>query len=298
MRHWRWVVAMPILWGLAAAQHFLVAPWLLRLPADYAEETSYEAVSRFRPTLSAPWQEAQVNARRVDQTLVSSHRHNIIQGSLHWTTADGGSLFETGSIYGVDRYTRLNLSGYGDVDRRGQFFFPMHTKARNYHWWDPQFLQGREAVYEGEGVLDGLAVRVFRFEVKGIDESGGYGHLADVPERYNAFTDGKGRLWVEPVSGTIVQYEEEGLSYFTEKTTHRRIGDFYVWSDHFTAKSQAEKFKDARARRNRIHWFERYVPFGLVAAGGLALAIGARRPRPSVAAGATGERPATEGRVS
>ena len=74
---------------LAAAQRFWIAPQLTQLPADYAEETSYAAKFRFRETSTGAWDRFDLMARRVDQTLVTSARHTIIQGDLHWTTQSG-----------------------------------------------------------------------------------------------------------------------------------------------------------------------------------------------------------------
>ena len=128
------------LWLLAAAQHFWITPQLERLPADYAEEPSFAAQSRFRETPAGAWTDSSLTARRVDQTLVSSASHSIIQGDLHWTNDAGVVEYENTGVYGVDRHTRMNLPGYGDVVRTGPFLFPLHTERKNYRYWDPQFI--------------------------------------------------------------------------------------------------------------------------------------------------------------
>ncbi len=60
--------------------------------------------------------------------------------------------------------------------------------------------------------MGGLQIYVFSFTATGMDESGGYCYLAEVPELYLAHTDGQGTIWVEPLSGTVVDYEDSGVT--------------------------------------------------------------------------------------
>lgn len=274
------------LWLLAAAQYFWIAPQLVQLPADYADETRYATKSRLRGTPNGDWEEADLIGRRVDQTLVASAERSIIQGSLHWTTADGLAAFESTGVYGVDRQTRMNLPGYGDSSRAGQFLFPPNTEPRPYRYWDPQFIGARVANFARSDTLDGLPVYVFHFRVQGLDESAGFAHLPDVPERYRAHTEGEGTLWVEPTSGLVVDYEERGTSYFVEPGTGKRVADLYVWSDRYTAQTQAAKVQQAVAARRRIQVLELGLPLGLLLAGSAGLALSLlRRRAPTPGAG-------------
>ncbi len=256
-----------VLWLLAAAQHFWITPQLERLPADYAEETSFAAHSRFRETPTSPWVNSTLTARRVDQTLMASASHAIIQGDLHWTNDAGVVEYENTGVYGVDRYTRMNLPGYGDVVRTGPFLFPLHTQPTTYRYWDPLFIGGRVATYERASNVDGVPVYVFRFTASALDESAGYSQLPDVPQRYRVHTDGHGTMWIEPVSGIVVDYEEQGISYFVEPATGKRIAEFYLWNDRYTQQTRSAKVEQAVAARRWIMALEIWAPAALLLAG-------------------------------
>lgn len=275
----RLLILMCGLWLLAGVQYFWIAPHLMQLPADYADETRYATKSRFRATPDGDWEDADLIGRRVDQTLVAGAEHSIIQGSLHWTTAEGLAAYETTAIYGVDRQTRMNLPGYGDNSRDGQFLFPPHTEARSYRYWDPQYIGARVANFARSETLDGVPVYMFHFRVQGLDESAGFAHLPDVPERYGAHTEAEGSLWIEPTSGLVVDYEERGTSYFVEPDTGKRIADLYTWSDRYTPQTKAAKLQQGVAARRRIQLLELGLPLGLLLAGSLCLALGLLRRR-------------------
>ncbi|MDQ3118531.1 MAG: DUF3068 domain-containing protein [Verrucomicrobiota bacterium] len=197
----------------AAIQHFWLAPRLERLPADYASETSYAARCRFHLTPAAPEEEYDLVTRRRDVVLSSLGGHSIIQGDAHWITSAGVVMFEVQNLYRVDRATRANAAGLGNADRNGQYFFPPHTERKTYGLWDPFYAGPRVATYHHTEQLDGLTVYVFNFVAEDLDETAGYVSLPDVPEKYRASTDGRGKIWVEPLTGIAVASGIDGYLF-------------------------------------------------------------------------------------
>jgi hypothetical protein len=183
-------------------------------------------------------------------------------------------IFETTGLYGVSRFTRQNVLGYGDVERTGQFLFPPNVQPTTYTYWDPMFIGPCVATFDHAETQDGLPVYVFRFSATGLDETAGYSYLPDVPERYAAHTDGQGTLWIEPVSGVVVDYAEQGMSYFADPTTGERIADFHSWSNRFTPETRAAQVQLAQDTRRRILILENWGPGGLLLAGLVWLAVG------------------------
>jgi len=267
------------LMAIAALFHFWFGYSLTHLPADYANETRYAADIRYRPSPTAEWQEYPLTARRVDQTLSVAGEVSIIQGEIHWTTEDGTPTYETLGLYGVDDYTRQNVPEYGDRERTGQFLFPPHLQPVTYTFWDPFYQGPRTATFVREDRFEGLTVYVFDYTATDIDDTAGSEFLPDVPERYRILSNGKGRLWIEPVSGVVVGFEDEGVSDFVDAVTGERVADQYHWTDRYTPETQAAQIQLARSARLRILTLEDYLPIGLLAGGLLWLGIGLWRRR-------------------
>jgi hypothetical protein len=108
-----------------------------------------------------------------------------------------------------------------------------------------------------------------------MDETAGYAYLPEVPERYRALTDGQGTLWIEPISGVVVEYQEQGVSYFANPATGERVGDFHTWSGQFTPETHTAQMALARAARWRSLALEAWLPGALGAVGLAGLGIGA-----------------------
>jgi len=280
----RWPRALPLalgLWLLATVTRFWLAPQQERLPADYVKETSYAARCRYRDTPNGVWQKFDLIARRVDQTLVVAADNAIVQGDIHWTTAAGEVTYESAGIYGVDRHTRRNLSGYGNVQRAGQFLFPPHVRRTTYRLWDPFYTGPITATFVEASTLEGMLVYVFDCRAKDIDDTAGYSFLADVPERYNAYSTGSGRMWVEPVSGVVLDMEDIGKSYFGEPKTGKPVSAFYFWNARYTPQTKAAQLELASAALRRSRTLELWLPLALLLGGALCLAIGRWRVGPT-----------------
>ncbi len=264
------------LWLVAGVTRFWIAPQMTQLPADYTEETSYVARGRYRDTPDGAWEKFDLVVRRVDQTLVASTDHAIIQGDTHWTTNTGEVTYESAGIYGVDPRTRTNLSGYGNVQRTGQFLFPPHVRRATYRLWDPFYSGARTATFSHAATLQGLPVYVFNCHVNALDDTPAYAFLRDVPERYRAYSTGTGKAWVEQVSGIVIDFEDTGKSYFGA-ATGKPAADFYFWSARYTPQTKSAQIQRARSARLRLLTLENWLPSALLLAGLGTLALGLRR---------------------
>jgi hypothetical protein len=233
----------------------------------------------FREYPDGEWTMSDATGRRIDQALVTSANHAIVQGNLRWTSAAGIPEFEYTAMFGVDRYTRMNLPEYGDMVRSGAFLFPPHTERKDFPIWDAQYVGMREMSFQHATSIDGVEVYVFHFIAKGMDETAGYSHLPDVPDPYHAITNAKGTLWIEPTSGVMVNFEDEGVSHYVEAATGRPLADFYGWTSRYTPETRTAKLKQALDARREILALEIWLPIGLLSAGLAWLMIGWRSKR-------------------
>ncbi|MEY2538519.1 MAG: hypothetical protein QOG67_2259 [Verrucomicrobiota bacterium] len=266
---------------LAVMEILWLTPLLQKLPRDYVAETKILAKCFSRDSPTAAGEQYESIVRRRDQTLSSDATHSLIQGDAHWATPEGEVIFEVLSLYGVDRRTRENLPQYGSQSRTGQYFFPPGTEKKTYGQWDPMYAGPRVASYDHTEQFRGFSVYVFNIIADGIDETSGYEVLPDVPERYRAITYGKGKLWLEPRSGIIVDYEDAGISYFVEPATGEHVAEIFHWNARFTPDTRKEQFQLALRERFWRVALERGIPLALLAGGMLSVVLATFRTRRS-----------------
>lgn len=256
---------------LAALWVLLVAPQAGRIDAGAERQFYFDAQARSRERPGADWERTALVGRRIDTPLVSTDERVILQSDVYWALPDGRLYFENASVYAVDRLRRTNLPGLGSVSRTGHFMFPHGVEPITYTVWDSHFIGPRTMEFRRRETRDGLTVYRFAFRVTGLDETAGYSHLPDVPERYRAHTDGQGEAWVEPRTGLVVDYVEQGRSYFL------RAGGidgnaFFSWEARFTPKTRALQAQRAHDGRRRMLLAQFVVP-GALALLGMALLV-------------------------
>jgi hypothetical protein len=265
--------SIPVLWVLAPPAFLIVTaaivrlslgPALERLSADYTSSVILESDSRFRQTPDAAFAAFHQQGRRVDQVLSATGDVAVVQSHIDWTTDTGQVNYQTTGLYGVDRKTRQNVAGYGDLSRSGQFMFPPQLKGVTDKIWDPYYGGPRHLAFDRNEVVDGLTLAVYRFTIANLDETKTYDYLPDVPERFGVGTDGEGFLWVEPVSGILVDMTDNGHSFFVDPATGKSIGDFSVWQARYSAQSKAELFDVAASIRQRISAAKIWLPAALI----------------------------------
>jgi hypothetical protein len=258
----------------AALLRWVVSPIAEQIPDDHYREMLLDAEYRLRISHTEDWQEARIVAKRVDQTLATTGGVSILEGTMRWENPTGGIIFQSAGIYGVNRASRLNDPAYGDVTRSGQFYFPHHTRSGVYPIWDPSFIGQRSATFSHVETVSGLLVYVFKFQGAEMDETSGYSSLPDVPETYFVHTDGWGKYWVEPVSGTVIDYEENGDSYYISKEDGTKQGSVFTWQGRFTAETRAAQTELARALRRRFFTLDVIAPLCLLFLGLAWIVIG------------------------
>jgi hypothetical protein len=121
----------------------------------------------------------------------------------------------------------------------------------------------------------GMKVYVFNSLADGIDETAGFESLPDVPEKYHALSYGKDQLWIEPVSGVVVNYEDAGRSYFIETKTGELVGEPMArCSARYTAETVKAQLKLATTMRGRMRVLEPWLPLTFATAGFFWIAVG------------------------
>jgi hypothetical protein len=264
---------------LAAALRFWIGPGSKNLPVDYANETDYEQENQFRDSPDADWQTSQLNVWRVDHALTASNNAIIIQGDLHIYSENGEVNFETNGLYGVDRKTRENLPEYGSEQRSGQYFLPAPVMKTAYTLWDPFYIGPQALTFDHADMLEGLPVYVFTFLVVELNETAGYSYLSIVPEHYLAHSTAQGTLWVEPLSGIVVNYQDQGVSSFVDPSSGEPVADFNRWTNIYTSETRTAQLEMARVARLRILALEVWLPGAFVIISLIWLAFGLIKTR-------------------
>ena len=250
---------------------FFILPELTKVPADYSYHASFISNVNLRPEINGEWLGSEIQNTYVDvRPLRWDNKVMLLNEMFRAESVEGEVSYELELKFAVDRNTRKNAEGLGEGLKEGFFLLPMHVEKTSYPIWAFGYYHSAKFSFAGEEDVKGI--KTYRFSVVNelSDDTEGFAHLELVPERYNALSEYTSNIWVEPVSGIIVKYEDKGISYYAEKETGKRVWDFDEWSSRFSEDTVANMAGTAgRERQNKIV-FELIIPLLL---GAIALAL-------------------------
>jgi hypothetical protein len=240
---------------------YVAVPELEKLPRDYEfkadlfgiEKDSYEIGGEFEAEFIYKGLRSDKISRVEENTL-------IIEGIFDAKTLDGTELFKSEGEYGIDRVTRQNVKGYGSEDRDGYFIFPQKIEKRSYDLWFPMYVAKIKLDFQSEDVVEGLDTYYFKGQAEKVNDTDGYAFLDLIPEQYIAYTDSVIEMWVEPTTGTLVDYKDDGISYYADKVNGRNVHTFSDWSNTWSDDTIANQVRIAQNKKQEIILYERWIP--------------------------------------
>lgn len=257
-RAWAAAVVLLTLAWLSAA---IVAPGIGELRPDQRLVTLSSKLAAVRDRPDASPRNRQLIGRRTDQVLLVAGDIAVVQGSSDWITAGGReTLVESSGLYGVHRRSRANQPGYGDQEREGQYAFPAPAPRANVLMWDPSFRAPWRARFEQLDRVQGMPAYRYAMEVPAHDDTGMFLDLAGVPERWRIETEASGTLWVEPVSGVILERSLRGTSWFVTADGRARVSEALSWRSSFTPETRQQQLETASRERSLRLAFAVWVP--------------------------------------
>ena len=264
---WSFTIVGAVLVVFALVWLFAIFPAMSKMPTDYEREYTFEGfIGQFNSdTMSLD--EIPTNVVRSLTTHGTEDDVLLLQQDINIYPAQGGDpIRSTSEIYGLDRTTRENVSGYGDMDRTGNFTLPAGVEQETYSFWSSSAMTTLPANFVSEETYHGITVYNFKIDIS--DLPAGTMEGTDAPQTMDVLTEIK----AEPVSGIPV---------YTSTTTTLKAqlmpGDpttIYVNSMAFTSETIDEMVDLAESSRSMILWASVYGFWIAIAVGVVLIVVG------------------------
>jgi hypothetical protein len=239
------LVVFALVWLLA------IFPAMAKLPADYEQEYTFDGSILQLNSETMSLDEIPTDIVRLLTATGTEDDVLLLQQDINIYHAEAGILLtSTSEVYGLDRTTRENVAGYGNMDRSGQFTFPAGVEQETYSFWSSSAMTTLPANFVSEETFQGITVYNFKIDIS--DLPAGTMEGTGAPQTMDVLTEIK----VEPVSGVPV--------YTTTTTTVKAqlmSGDptpIYVNSMAFTSETIDEMVDLAESSRSLILWTTLY----------------------------------------
>lgn len=235
-----------ILWS------FILTPKFLSLDDDFKYTADILSVDNFYDKGKEQFSGEQIS-KTVFRYDVFAKQGNIllIRNVFEVRNAEGLPFFSVERFYRIDRKTGAHAPDYIENNRTGYLFAPKDSPRGNYTYWHVNYDVPAEMSFQEEETINGL--RVYRYEEDyHADQTGNLGYLPGVGKTRGINLDINLQLWVEPVSGRMIKYEDKTTAYYYDLQTGERLHPWNKFNNKFTESSIEEQVKIAKAEKRKI----------------------------------------------
>ena len=144
-------------------------------------------------------------------------------------SSDLTPIFSVTRLYGVDAKTGQHTSGAGDRDREGYLLSPRMKGVltpvpdkSSFTYWHVNYDTPLELIFQAEETVLGLPT--YRYEAQFVtDQTKELSGLPEVGVTRGVNLEGTLTVWIEPISGRRVKYQDRATAYFYDLETNKRL---------------------------------------------------------------------------
>ena len=247
---------------------FIAIPLLTGLPSDFKYQSDIFSLDNFYDVQTQSYTgESRSVTHFAYTTKTKSDGNLLIDNEFSARTVSGEPIFSVKREYGIDPVTGKHVPGYGDKNRDGYLFAPKRlNKSQIFQYWHINYDGPATMKFLREENLHGLPVLVFYSDYEGvtIDQTENLTNLPGVGDTMGIMIEPKLTLWIEPVTGFMVQYQDEAIAYYYDLETGEKLYPWNKFSNTYQRSSVAKNVKVAKKAKALQNVIEIVVPSVLI----------------------------------
>ncbi len=242
-----------------------VAPSLTKLQPDFRYEADIFSLDNFYDESSGVFLGESISKTKFYYEVVSvddgAYR---IKNGFDVFKMTGERIISIERMYGIDPETGEHVRGKGDRDRSGYLFAPRRANRQSFDYWHINYNVPARMAFRAEEKIHGLDVHRHECDLRA-DQSEDLSHLPGVPGRRGVTVEATVTLWIEPVTGRLVNYQDRATAYFYDRSTGKRLNPWNAFGNRFTENSVNRQVREAATMKRRFNGIERTIPMAFVA---------------------------------
>lgn len=257
----------------AAVWRFWISEYLLRLPNDFTYEAELISVNNFYDQTKQVYLGQESSSTFFSyETIENTKVGMVIENRFQVVSGTGQEIINIQRTYGINPQTGAHVLGLGDKDREGYLFAPRYLEpGEGFTYWHINYDGPAKMNYVKRENILGLEVYLYEthYENVNIDQTEQLDYLEGVPEQWGILLEPYLKIWVEPTTGFLVNYEDETTAYYYDIQSGEKLSPWNHFSNTFSEESVKEKIAEARTEKWQIVLFELIIPIASLALAGL-----------------------------
>ncbi len=263
--NWKLYVGIVLLLVFIPIWNIYFAPKFESLPDDFSYEVDLLSIDNFFNEERNSYDGEQISRSEFLYETVDVREDSLlINNSFEVFTLAGEKIISLSRILGVDKKTGEYVSDLGDKAREGSLFAPIgHKPGESFTYWHVNYDVPFEMNFVAQEEIDGLIVNKYETERDKyvVDQTDFLTNLPGVPEERGVEVVPYFQIWIEPVSGYMVQFEDKAEAYYYDIESGDRLNPWNSFSNEFTESSTENKVEEAVLLKWKYYVIDYIVPF-------------------------------------
>ncbi|HSX47254.1 MAG TPA: porin PorA family protein [Patescibacteria group bacterium] len=250
---------------IALFWHKTITPYLLSIPKNFnynADIISYD--NFYNPDLKQYGGESLSQTKYSYQSVGSHGNILTIKNIFDVRKVSGERIFSVERTYAVNKINgRHEYSKFADENRSGYLFAPKNLHKQPFTYWHINYDIPARMYFKDEEIIYGL--KVYRYESNfHADQTKNLTNLPGVGQSRGINLDINLQLWVEPLTGHLIKYEDHSLAYYYDLKTKSRIYPWNKFHNQFTLSSINSHVRIAEQARQKTLLIQTVIPLILI----------------------------------
>jgi CHASE1-domain containing sensor protein len=250
-----------------ALWRYVITPSILSIPRDFNFSAKVISVDNFYDAERKVFNGDQYSKTEFSYKVLTKNKNNLVVKNLFDVrTLDGEQIVKIERLYGIDAVSGKHVLGFGDKERQGSLFAPKNLKkGQPFAYWHVNYDGPANMKFVDVEKFYGLELYKYETYYEGvkIDQTKDLTFLPGVGKSLGVELEPHLQLWVEPITGRLVKYQDETTAYFYDLGTRERIYPWNKFSNTFSEESVVENVNLVQNLKYKFIFISYIIPIAL-----------------------------------
>lgn len=238
---------------------FLIAPHLKKIPDNFSYTAGILSLDNFYDPNIKKFEGEHISKTMFSYNVViKTPLYLVIKNSFTVSTLSDKPIFSVSRLYYIDPYTGRHITNPDARERSGYLFAPRYANKKDFEYWHINYDAPALMKFIDKQKIDNLTTYHYQAQYHA-DQTDNLHYLPGVPEKRGVKTNINLQLWIEPISGWLVKYQDDTLAYFYDIKTNKTLEPWNQFSNRYTQTSIARQVNMAI----KLKWEILIIDFGI-----------------------------------
>src|SRR3990167_1022941 len=239
---------------------WLIAPELKKIPNNFFYTAELLSIDNFYDEKLQQYEGEHISKTKfIYEVQEVKPNYLIISNIFDVRKLSGIPIFSVKRIYTINPYTGEHISDTLERNRQGYLFGPRYANKKDFNYWHVNYDTKALLKFVNKEKIEGLTV--YHYEARyTADQTKNLSYLPRVPKERGITTDVVLQLWIEPISGWLVKYQDNTVAYYYDIKTGEKLFPWNNFSNQYAQISIERQVKNATFLKWKILGIDFFVP--------------------------------------